>query len=361
MVFSILGLVLFPVAHAKNFHVNVGKGALVFDPPFVQGAHKGDTITFTFNPKKHSVTQSTFDAPCTPLAGGFDSGLIPVDVDANTLPTWRVTVKHTSAPIWAYCKNPGPPTHCSQGMVFAVNPDNSGSHSFEAFQALAKLTGLAGMSNSSSENAETTTYATLPPPPSTVMVTVTATAASSTWTTTYASHEGNPPPTAAPHPVDHLITVGSTGALTFSPSNISASVGDSITFKFVSRNHTITRSSFGAPCQPLSDTTTDPNILADFFDSGFKPVANGTQDFPTFRITVKDTAPIWAYCRQTMGGSHCGKGMVFSANAVESGPNNFAAFQALAIHINGTSVTSSVPQSTGSASVTEAALWSTLL
>jgi hypothetical protein len=85
-------------------------------------------------------------------------------------------------------------------------------------------------------------------------------------------------------------------------------------------------------------------------------VMNGTVDFPTFRIAVNDTTPIWAYCQQTMGGSHCGKGMVFSANAVESGPNNFAAFQALAIHINGSSTTSSI---VGSSSATNSAPSST--
>lgn len=46
------------------------------------------------------------------------------------------------------------------------------------------------------------------------------------------------------------------------------------------------------------------------------------------------TNPIWAYCQQA---THCGQGMVFSANAVESGPKNFSAFQALAKQLNGTS------------------------
>ena len=64
------------------------------------------------------------------------------------------------------------------------------------------------------------------------------------------------------------------------------------------------------------------------------PVAANATTFPTYTIQVNDTSPIWAYCRQT---GHCGEGMVFAANAVESGPNNFEAFQALAEQINGTS------------------------
>lgn len=40
--------------------------------------------------------------------------------------------------------------------------------------------------------------------------------------------------------------------------------------------------------------------------------------------------------------------MVFSANAIESGPNNFAAFQALAEQLNGTSTSTSSATSSSS-------------
>jgi hypothetical protein len=43
------------------------------------------------------------------------------------------------------------------------------------------------------------------------------------------------------------------------------------------------------------------------------------------------TAPIWGYCGQQGPPVHCQKGMVFSINAVETGPNNFAAFQQFAM------------------------------
>jgi len=33
-----------------------------------------DEVVFTFNPKNHTVTQSTFDDPCIRLNSGFDSG-----------------------------------------------------------------------------------------------------------------------------------------------------------------------------------------------------------------------------------------------------------------------------------------------
>lgn len=62
------------------------------------------------------------------------------------------------------------------------------------------------------------------------------------------------------------------------------------------------------------------------------------------------TAPVWGYCRQKGPPVHCGAGMVFSINAVESGPNNFDAFVTLAKRINGTVATTATNGSTGSGS-----------
>jgi len=75
-------------------------------------------------------------------------------------------------------------------------------------------------------------------------------------------------------------------------------------------------------------------------------LSHSVTTFPTYTIQVNDTAPIWAYCRQA---THCGAGMVFAVNAVESGPNNFAAFQAKAMQLNGTgTATSSLPSASSS-------------
>jgi hypothetical protein len=75
------------------------------------------------------------------------------------------------------------------------------------------------------------------------------------------------------------------------------------------------------------------------------PVATNATTFPTYTVQVNDTSPIWAYCRQT---GHCGEGMVFAANAVETSPNSFEAFQARAEQINGTSSNSTSSSATGS-------------
>lgn len=67
------------------------------------------------------------------------------------------------------------------------------------------------------------------------------------------------------------------------------------------------------------------------------PVANGTTNFPTFTIKINDTTPIWAFCKQTLPFSHCAQGMVFAANSIESGPNNFDAFKTKAMQSSGSS------------------------
>ncbi|KAF7334307.1 RmlC-like cupin [Mycena sanguinolenta] len=153
-----------------------------------------------------------------------------------------------------------------------------------------------------------------------------------TATTVYTSYPGSAYPTSTPSPVNHLIKVGlnSTGgaALLFTPSNISAAIGDTVTFEFHAKNHTVTQSSFLQPCKPLAETSTTGQIG---FKSGFVPVSvNQTSDFPTFQITVEDENPVWAYCGQQGPPVHCTSGMVFAINAVESSPNNFAAFLHLA-------------------------------
>lgn len=290
---SFLALAALPAARSATLNVTVGgTGALAlkFDPEFVI-AQPGDLIRFIFKQKNHTATQSTFASPCSKAPSGFDSGFVSVLPDVtDNFPIAELPISDTN-PIWVYCAQG---THCSAaGMVFAINPADK----FAAFKAAA--TGAAASTSV----------------PSTPSTTLSAPTTSSTATGT-----------------DHKITVGAAAGLTFSPSNITAKVGDTITFEFLSKNHTVTASSFAAPCVPLSQTSS----LETFFDSGYQPVAAGATTFPKFTIKVNDTRPIWAYCKQ---GNHCGAGMVFSANADETGARGFGAFQDLAKQLNGTGAT----------------------
>lgn len=65
----------------------------------------------------------------------------------------------------------------------------------------------------------------------------------------------DPAPTMAAQPIDHKIVVGADGLFAYNPANISASIGDTVTFEFRPKNHTVTQSSFSNPCQPLADTS----------------------------------------------------------------------------------------------------------
>ncbi|KAL0066514.1 hypothetical protein AAF712_006557 [Marasmius tenuissimus] len=261
-------------AGGYNHKVTVGADSkLLFDPEYVH-AESGDSITFVFNPKNHSVTQSNFDTPCNPLYYGFDSGFMPVAPDSTQLPEVTLHVNYT-APMWFYCKQPNPQPHCQQGMVFAINPPPEGDpRSFSAFKSLAKQS-----------EGQKTDY---------VVVSE-----------------------------DHKIIVGVDGKLAFGPANITTAVGDTVTFEFRPKAHGVTQSSFHDPCTPLVQSS---NGREAGFESGLMPVAPNATYFPTFTIKINDTKPIWGYCPQTMPSPHCGQGMVFSIDADEYGPSNFAAF-----------------------------------
>ncbi|KIM87510.1 hypothetical protein PILCRDRAFT_815034 [Piloderma croceum F 1598] len=300
---ALVSLAVIPVKGVDHQVTVGGTGIIAYNPNQVTAA-AGDTVTFTFMQKNHTATQSTLQNPCQPVAGGFDSGFIPVaDTTTTGFPNAVFTVEDTT-PVWVFCRQAN---HCQQGMVFAINPGSN----FAAFQAAATGNSTASTSATSAPAASSTAY------------------------------PGSTTPTSS-SPQVHQVVVGGTDKLFYTPSNITAAAGDVIMFQFQQKNHTITQSSFATPCRELTLTSTSGQVG---FDSGFMPVAANATTFPTWNLTVNDTSPIWAYCRQA---GHCGSGMVFSVNSVESGPNNFAAFQAAAEQQNGsTTATSSASSSSG--------------
>lgn len=109
MHFSLASVVLATLAStvsAANFPVQVGaNGQLAYTPSQIN-ASVGDTVTFTFNPKNHTVTQSTFAAPCQPMAGGIDSNFQFVNLSAASVPSLTITVNATT-PLWFFCRQTG--------------------------------------------------------------------------------------------------------------------------------------------------------------------------------------------------------------------------------------------------------------
>jgi len=118
----------------KTVHVvEVGNGALTFVPNSISAA-VGDIVEFHFYPASHSVAQSSFAAPCTPLnSSAFFSGPVP-STSGVAAKTFQLTVNST-APIWFYCATL---KHCESGMGGVINQAATGGKTIDAYIAAAK-------------------------------------------------------------------------------------------------------------------------------------------------------------------------------------------------------------------------------
>lgn len=182
------------------------------------------------------------------LDGGFDSGFHPVSPD-NTdgpFPTAQITVQDDK-PIWVYCRQK---LHCQMGMAMGINPQGQ----FDAFLAAAKATGDSASSNSTSST----------PPPDSASGPATSGDSSGSTSTTSAPTSGSTSTSTSGSPTNHLVIVGENGTLTYDPPTFNASKGDSVTFEFRAKNHTVTQSTFDDPCRKISATTPG----TEGFDSG---------------------------------------------------------------------------------------------
>ncbi|THU89656.1 hypothetical protein K435DRAFT_968970 [Dendrothele bispora CBS 962.96] len=113
------------------------------------------------------------------------------------------------------------------------------------------------------------------------------------------------------------VTVGASNGFTFTPSSISGAVaGDTVTFTFVSRNHTATTTTFTNPCPPPAGGEGPGG-----FDTGFQNAVGGVQ--PVSVVTLADSGTHFVSCRQAAG-AHCQAGMVLVINPTED--QSLAAF-----------------------------------
>lgn len=338
---------LFTPAFAKVYDIKVGNenGELKFEPEAI-GAAVGDQVVFHFWPKNHSVVQTSFASPCGAKDGGVNTGFHPVALNStDEKPTYTITVNDTQ-PFWATCSQAKDTamSHCGSGMVFSVNCPFDGPNSFDNFKKSALAIGeqlKAGGSASSAAPAESAAASyTVPPVADPVVATATVTLESNTWTTTYSSYPGSAGPTpAALTGQVHKVIVGGPSGQVFSPNFIQAAPRDTVVFEMHSKNHSVTQSTFAAPCLKMENG----------FDTGLMPVADENQQFPTWNLTINDTMPIWAYCKQKTPASHCGAGMVFAINSVETSSRSFSAFQGLAKQVNGTAAGAAASSETSAA------------
>ncbi|KAI1817096.1 hypothetical protein GGS20DRAFT_98583 [Poronia punctata] len=143
---AITTTILLTLASAQKVHVvsvSSSAGAKTFTPDNLKAA-AGDMIQFQFLAGNHSVVQSNFDNPCTPIQQhvsnqtGMFSGYMDVQASAGSgmIPTYTVMVADEKKPMWLYCSQG---KHCQAGMVMVVNENTSAnqSRSLDAFKKLA--------------------------------------------------------------------------------------------------------------------------------------------------------------------------------------------------------------------------------
>lgn len=122
------------------------------------------------------------------------------------------------------------------------------------------------------------------------------------------------------------VVVGFNDTLSFNPTSLNnVSNGDVVNFQFVSKNHSVTQSTFADPCTAAG------------VSSGFQNVSDPTgSSFPTWSITIENTtAPLWFFCAQvTANSTHCQQGMVFAINPTAQ--KSFTLFQQMAMATNTT-------------------------
>lgn len=252
-------------------------------------AKVNDIVNFIFKPKAHSVTQSTFNTPCSKLMGGFDTELVNGSISGNI--TRQYTVTDDSKPLWFYCKAQGPPNHCGVGMVFGINPGNKMDEFIAKAKAQNGPNGNGTSSTSSTATATTSgTYST---------DSATATYGGAKATTTVVVSGG-------------FNASANVNTLKYEPPFLKrATAGDVVVFDFRKLNHTVTESSFDNPCKKLNK---------DAFDTNFNDF--NKDDVPGLkleRFTLPDDKPHYFYCKQANGqpNGHCSNGMVFAINIDE--------------------------------------------
>jgi hypothetical protein len=111
-----------PPTPGQTHTVIVGENGDFLYGPNQLDAEIGDVIKFDFLAKNHTVTQSSFKEPCSPLADGFDTGFNqfnPHNISGAFVKYFPVTTKK---PQWFYCKQTVPVSHCNKGMVLGINP-----------------------------------------------------------------------------------------------------------------------------------------------------------------------------------------------------------------------------------------------
>ncbi|ESZ90841.1 serine-threonine rich protein [Sclerotinia borealis F-4128] len=102
-------------------NITVGAQGLKLFSPNQLNASLGDIVRFNFLARNATVTQSNLDTPCIPN-GGADTGFNQFNPENQTDVFVREFLVNTTEPIWLYCAQTLPKSHCQNGMVLGINP-----------------------------------------------------------------------------------------------------------------------------------------------------------------------------------------------------------------------------------------------
>ncbi|KAJ7446560.1 hypothetical protein FB451DRAFT_1567783 [Mycena latifolia] len=366
--------------------LDIPGGIFQFNPNTIS-APNGTNVEFIFSgsPGNHSVTQSSFANPCTPLVGGVDSGFQEV-LASNTggpFPAWSFTVNNDKLPLWLFCRQSIPASHCHAGMVAVVNIDESSGKTFAAFQAAAALkpspttqSTLLGPSLHQKSPLHGTSSAFSQPTSSGSSVDPISASRHSSSTSKLSQATNNALPGGTHVPITAIAgpTVAALVVLILcivaflvcrrrraSRNNGPRPLGRrrvSTLLDFEEDNRVDTRPEpwilheKNFPSSAVASTSGQSNELTSALptaaelamvsmeeemrvlrdqlpggiDSGFiTGAAADDPKVPEWSFTlIDDRRPAWFFCRQTVNVSHCHAGMVLAVNA---DPDTFAAFQ----------------------------------
>jgi len=255
-------------------------------------------------------------SPCLKeSSSSFDSGFMPANASSQPTVTFTLDAQSASAPQWFYCKQKNPVSHCHKGMIFALNP--SPSKTFGQF----KQNAINDATNPAPSGTPCTTSGApnaTAPPSSGGGTTSTGTNYGGSGTTSYggsgsgnstgSTGYGGSAGSSTSNGTVHSILVGENNTLTFNPPSIQAVAGDTVLFNFLSKNHSVTQSTFTSPC------TLAPGGV----DSGFQATSPNSTTTMQWSITLdakSASGPLWFFCAQTKPAVHCHTGMVFAINA----------------------------------------------
>ncbi|KAK2460414.1 hypothetical protein APHAL10511_007579 [Amanita phalloides] len=130
---SILLITTLAVAHCLEIiTVTVGPDGNEFHPSQIS-APSNTTLRFLLPSSFFSIVQSTFDQPCTPLPGGFNSGFCSGNLNPSVL-DW--TIQDSTQPIWFFYQNALQPTPCDEDIVGVINSPSTSQ--YMEFRQIAK-------------------------------------------------------------------------------------------------------------------------------------------------------------------------------------------------------------------------------